>query len=94
MNATPSFAERLIPHLAGRPVIVAFDGDTAGRMASASLSQALASHGIMVVELPLPSGADLNSWVHTARQIPELGPLRPTPISGAAAIAVPAIAGP
>jgi hypothetical protein len=48
----------------------------------------------MVVELPLPSGDDLNSWVHAARQVPELGPLRPTPISGAADIPVPAIAGP
>jgi DNA primase len=94
MNATPALADRLMPHLAGRPVIVAFDGDNAGRLATASLTQALASRGIMVVELPLPPGADLNSWVHTARQIPELGPLRPTPISGAAAIPVPAIAGP
>jgi len=94
MNATSSLADRLMPHLAGRPVIVAFDGDNAGRLASASVTKALASHGIMVVELPLPSGADLNSWVHAARQIPELGPPRPTPISGAAPIPVPAIAGP
>ena len=95
LNATPALAERIAPRIGGRPVIVAFDGDDAGRSASRILTGALARHGIMVVELPLPSGADLNSWVHTARQVPELGPtLRPTPMPDIAAVPTPAIPGP
>jgi DNA primase len=94
MNATPALAELLVPNLADRPVIVAFDGDASGRTASSALTKALAGRGIMVVDLPLPSGADLNSWVHAARQVPELGPLMPSPISVVAATPVPAVAGP
>ena len=95
LNATPALAERIAPRIGGRPVIVAFDGDDAGRSASQILTGALARHGIMVVELPLPSGADLNSWVHTARQVPELGPtLWPTPMPDIAAVPTPAIPGP
>lgn len=95
LNATPVLTDHLAPRIGGRPMILAFDGDDAGRTASRSLAGALARHGIMVVELPLPSGADLNSWVHSARQIPELGPsMRPTPNPGVAPLPALAIPGP
>lgn len=93
-NATPDLAERLATGIGHRPAILAFDGDDAGRAASQHLSTLLQRRGIMVVELPLPSGTDLNSWVHSARQIPDLGPtVRPTPTPGLAS-AAPAIPGP
>lgn len=95
MNATPALADHLAPRIGDRPTILAFDGDSAGRAASRSLAGALAKRGIMVVELPLPSGADLNNWVHAARQVPELGPSRrPTPHPGFATHPVLAIPGP
>jgi hypothetical protein len=31
----------------------------------------------MVVDIPLPSGTDLNSWVHQARSLPDIGRRRP-----------------
>ena len=94
-NATPALAERLAPTDRRRPVILALDGDDAGPdRRQASPRRAWQRRGIMVVELPLPSGTDLNSWVHSARQVPELGPsLRPTPTPSIAAPA-PAIPGP
>lgn len=93
-NATPALADRLAKEIGHRPAILAFDGDAAGRTASQHLSTLLHCRGIMVVELSLPSGTDLNSWVHSARQIPDLGPtVRPTPTPGVAS-AAPAIAGP
>jgi DNA primase len=93
-NATPALAERLAQEIGHLPVIVVFDGDDAGRTAAKHLTAALVGHGIMVIELPLPSGTDFNSWVHTARHVPELGPmLRPKPNPGIAAV-VPAIPGP
>ena len=93
-NANPALAERIAEGIGHRPAVLAFDGDDAGRAAAKQLSTSLEQRGIMVVELPLPSGADLNSWVHTARQIPDLGPTtRPTPNPGIAAPA-PAIPGP
>lgn len=93
-NADGALAERITAGLGKRPVILAFDSDEAGRAASNRFSTALGERGIMVIELPLPSGADLNSWVHTARQIPELGPaVRPAPKPGIAAPA-PAMPGP
>jgi hypothetical protein len=94
-NATAILADRLAPRIGTRPVIVAFDGDEAGQAASRLFTAALAEHGIMVIELPLPPGTDLNSWVHTARQIPELGPtLRPPPTPDIAAFPTLAILGP
>jgi DNA primase len=93
-NATPSLAEVIAPAVGKRPVIVAFDGDDAGRAAAKHLSAALTNRGIMVIDLPLPSGTDLNSWVNSARQVPELGStLRPSPNPGLAG-AHPTISGP
>ena len=95
LNATPALGAALVPRIGTRPVIVAFDGDAAGRAASRVLTESLSSHGIMVVELPLPSGSDLNSWVHAARQVPDLGPsLRPTPTADLATVPTLAISGP
>jgi hypothetical protein len=93
-NANRGLAERIAKGIGKRPAVLAFDGDDAGRSNAKQLSTSLEQRGIMVIELPLPSGADLNSWVHTARQIPDLGPTtRPTPNPGIAAPA-PAIPGP
>ena len=72
-------------------MILAFDGDDAGRSAALHLGAALWRRGIMVVDLPVPSGTDLNSWVHAARQlVPRLGITMPAYPPGPAA-PVPAI---
>jgi hypothetical protein len=94
-NANRGLAERIVEGIGRRPAVLAFDGDDAGRSAARQLSTSLEQRGIMVIELPLPSGADLNSWVHTARKIPDLGgpTTRPAPNTGIAASA-PAIPGP
>ena len=70
-----------------RPVILAFDGDDARPDTPRSISpQRFGARGIMVVEIPLPSGTDFNSWVHTARHGPGTRPaMRPTPTPGIAA---------
>jgi DNA primase len=92
-NATLALAEQLAPQLQRRPAILAFDGDDAGRTATSHLRAGLERCGIMVVELPLPSGTDLNSWVRAARQLPDLGPpvrlTQPPGFAGAPAPALP-----
>ena len=94
-NATPAVAEQLAPRLRGRPAILALDGDEAGRVAANHLRAGLQRCDIMVVELPLPSGTDLNSWVREARQLPDLGPpVRPTHPPGFAGAPAPALPGP
>jgi DNA primase len=79
-NANDRLVERLTPALQGRPVILTLDGDAAGRHAAEQLSQSLSKRGIMVIDIPLPSGKDLNSWVHEARSLPDLGRRRPSMI--------------
>ena len=81
-NATP--APRRAPRAAARDgrSILALDGDDAGRHAANSSHRSLSRRGIMVIELPLPSGTDFNSWVHKARSLPDLGRLDPRPIAG------------
>jgi DNA primase len=77
-NATAILAEQIAPRLRGRPVLLALDGDDAGQAAAKHLRVGFDRCGIMVVELPLPPGTDLNSWVQSARQVPGLGrPARP-----------------
>ena len=92
-NATPALAEQLAPQLRGRPTILALDGDEAGRTATNHLRAGLERCGIMVVELPLPSGIDLNSWVREARQLPDVGravrPIQPPGLAGAPSPALP-----
>jgi DNA primase len=88
-NATDALAERLAPRLRGRPVLLALDGDDAGRLATQHLRVGFERCGIMVVEFPLPPGTDLNSWVQSARQVPDLGrsarPIAQQPIAVAPA---------
>ena len=93
-NATPALAERLASRLGGRPTILALDGDEAGRTATNHLRAGLERCGIMVVELPLPPGTDLNSWVRVARQLPDLGrAVRPIQSPGLAGAPSPALPG-
>ncbi|MFT3855694.1 MAG: toprim domain-containing protein [Ilumatobacteraceae bacterium] len=80
-NANERLVERLRPAIANRSVILAFDGDDAGRHAAAHLAALLSERGNMVVTLPLPSGTDLNSWVQAARSVPDLGSQRPRAVS-------------
>lgn len=76
-NANPDLAERIARGIDQRPAILALDGDPAGRTASEHLRTSLQAHGIMVIELPLPEGHDLNSWVRDARQALDLGRTAP-----------------
>ena len=48
---------------AGRQVMLAFDGDPAGRSASATLAAALTSAGYPNRVLPLPDGCDVNTML-------------------------------
>ena len=94
-NATPALVEQLAPRLRIRPAILTLDGDEAGRVAANHLRIGLERCGIMVVELPLPSGTDLNSWVREARQLPDLGrSTRPTHLPGAVAAPPPTVPAP
>lgn len=90
-NATPTVIAKIAHRIGKRPAIVALDGDDAGRAATEQLWTGLARCGIMVVDLPLPSGTDLNSWVRAAQQAPDLGPERPGPSPGPAVAPAPAI---
>lgn len=91
-NATPVLGEHLLLRLAARPAILALDGDEAGRAAANHLRVGLERCGIMVVELPLPSGTDLNSWVREARQLPDLGQTTwPTQLPGPVAAPAPTV---
>jgi hypothetical protein len=67
------------PALAGREVIVAFDGDASGRMASLRWAEALRAAGADVSVCPLPEGADLASLPNPAPYILNPRPLIPAP---------------
>ena len=91
-NATAAFAEQIAPRMRNRPALLALDGDDAGRAATKDLRSGFERCGIMVVEFPLPSGTDLNSWVQAARQAPDLGrPARPAPQPDFAVAPLPAL---
>lgn len=92
-NASHRLADALAQGIGRRPAIVAFDGDDAGRTGSTLLSAMLEQRGIMVVQLPLPSGADLNSWVHAAHQVLDVGPSAGPPRRLARDVPAPAIPG-
>ena len=92
-NANERLVERVLASLKGRPVVLTLDGDEAGRHAADQLYRSLSKRGIMVVDIPLPSGTDLNSWVHQARSLPDIGRHRPSTIcrpDPAPAVVVPA----
>ena len=75
-------AGRIAETASGRRIVVAFDGDAAGRNAATILTASLRQRGFAVIELAVPDGCDLNSelasqpeWIH--RQIlsnPAKGP--------------------
>lgn len=90
-NATPAVTAKIARMIGKRPAILALDGDEAGRSAAEHLWTGLRQCGIMVVDLPLPSGTDLNSWVRAAHKVPDLGPSRPVPPPGPAVAPAPAI---
>jgi DNA primase len=94
-NATATVIDTIAPHVGRRPVIAAFDGDQAGRTAARVSTAALQRRDIIVVDIPLPAGADLNSWVSTARSAPDLGPVaRPLPTPGQPTVPAPELPGP
>lgn len=94
LNATPELARTIAARLGTRPAIVAFDGDDPGRRAAAVVSETLRSRGILVGELPLPSGSDLNSWALATRQVPQLAsPHRPTVAAAAPPVPIPELTG-
>lgn len=90
-NATPAVTSQIARRTGRRAAVLALDGDDAGRAAAQQLWTGLRRCGIMVVDLPLPSGTDLNSWVRAAHQVPDLGPPRPVPSPGPAVAPAPAI---
>ena len=55
-----SVVDRIVDWSAGRPVVVAGDGDAAGRQFTASLVTALSAAGVTVSRLVLPEGQDLS----------------------------------
>jgi hypothetical protein len=54
-------AERLARQSAGRRLVLAFDGDPAGRGASERLERMLHRSDLQVEQLPVPDGMDLNA---------------------------------
>ena len=62
---SPDLAARLAAGAAGRPVVLAFDADPAGRTATDRLTGLLAGHDITPTVLLLPEGADLNRHART-----------------------------
>ena len=95
LNATVELADRIATKLGTRPVIVAFDGDDAGRRGAQVVSETLRRRGIMTAELPLPDQVDLNSWALSARQVPQFdSPQRPSPSATRPVVTVPTLDGP
>jgi len=93
-NVTPVVVAKIARRLGHRPAMLALDGDEAGRVATEHLWTGLRRCGIMVVGFPLPSGTDLNSWVQSAQQVPDLGPPRPVPTPGLVGAPAPAVPAP
>ena len=65
--------------LANRRVVLAFDGDEAGRKASVAWSNALISEGCTVELLPVPDGMDLCKLPDIARLLERTRSLKPAP---------------
>ncbi len=74
MNATAALIEHIGRGIGDRPVVVALDADLAGLRAARVVTATLQARGMLVGELPLPSGTDLNSWARNARLGAGLGP--------------------
>jgi hypothetical protein len=74
-------AQDIAKGAAGRQIMVAFDGDPAGRTAGSSLGASLAATGCSNRVLPMPDGCDVNSllgnddrWI--SRQLESAAPRR------------------
>ncbi|WGH21219.1 DNA primase/helicase [Arthrobacter phage ObiToo] len=62
LAANPSVIADLVAMIGDRPVVLAGDGDPAGRRFTAQLAEALVAHEIPVKVLDLPDGMDLTDW--------------------------------
>lgn len=62
LGGSSAVLDTLLSWCAGRPVVVAGDGDHAGREFSARLARALSDRGVEVRRLGVPDGLDLSSW--------------------------------
>lgn len=60
--ANPAVIEAVAAMVAGRDVVIAGDGDPAGRRFSALLAEALVGREVRVKVLDLPDGMDLSDW--------------------------------
>ncbi|WGH20329.1 DNA primase/helicase [Arthrobacter phage MaGuCo] len=60
--SNPAVIEAVAAMVAGRDVVIAGDGDPAGRRFTALLAEALVSREIRVKVLDLPDGLDLSDW--------------------------------
>lgn len=58
----PAIVAEIAQWTMGRPVVIAGDGDAAGRQFSATLAKGLIELGAHVRVLNLPDGVDLNDW--------------------------------
>jgi putative DNA primase/helicase len=58
----PAIVAEIAQWTTGRPVVIAGDGDAAGRQFSATLAKGLIELGAHVRVLNLPDGVDLNDW--------------------------------
>ncbi len=56
-------AEQIVAWVPNRPIVLAGDGDNAGRSFSTTLADALADMGVTVKVLALPDGMDLTDWL-------------------------------
>jgi len=56
-------AEQIVDWVPGRTIVLAGDGDNAGRSFSSTLADALADMGVTVKVLALPDGKDLTDWL-------------------------------
>ncbi|WNN93994.1 DNA primase/helicase [Arthrobacter phage Nitro] len=62
LAANPTVISDLVAMIGDRPVVLAGDGDPAGRRFTAQLAEALVAHEIPVKVLDLPDGMDLTDW--------------------------------
>lgn len=58
-------AQTIADNVDGRQILIAFDGDDTGRIASARLAQLLTPRGHVARTIELPEGADLNTLAQT-----------------------------
>ena len=62
LSANETVVQAIVDLVAGRPVVVAGDGDAAGRRFTQTLAEALHAHDLDVKVLPMRDGKDLTDW--------------------------------